>query len=105
MNTPTKSTLSAPARRLVEMMQAVHFGSIEGLAFRAGQPVFDPAPRIVRHIKLGADSAPRERGADFELKAAVIDLFRHLAETGNGFVRSLEIRNGLPVNMLLEEGR
>ncbi len=104
MNATTKSELPAPARRLVEMMHAVHFGGIEGLSVHDGLPVFDPAPRIVRHIKLGADNAPRAREADFELKAPVRDLFRHLAEVRNGFVRSLEIRHGLPVNMLLEEG-
>lgn len=104
MNTTTKSALPPSARRLLDMMHAVHFGSIEGLTVRDGLPVFEPAPRLVRHIKLGADNAPRERAADFELKAPVRDLFRHLAEARNGFVRSLEIRHGLPVNMLLEEG-
>jgi len=103
MNATTKSTLPAPARRLVETMQTVHFGTIEGLAIRDGQPLFDPAPVIVRHIKLGSADAPRERGVDFDLKAPVIDLFRHFAEAGDALVRSLEIRHGLPVSVLLEE--
>lgn len=33
------------------MMQEINFGRIERLIIRDGQPVLDPAPRIIRDIK------------------------------------------------------
>lgn len=105
MNTaPMKSVLAPAARRLVEEMQRINFGRVEKLAFRDGLPVFDPAPRVVLDIKLGNDNGGRrERDLpDFELKAEVVDLFRHMAALGDGLVESLEIRGGLPCRMQVE---
>lgn len=61
MNQPiSKSSLSEAQSRLVELLQNLNFGRIEGLHVRAGEPTFEPLPRIVRKLKIGGEkrSAP-----------------------------------------------
>jgi hypothetical protein len=100
-----KSRLSPARRELVELLQEVNFGRVEGLAVRAGQPVFSPPPRVVREVKFGGDNGPRpERAAgDFELKAQVVDLFAALDRLGDGVVDLIEVKHGLPFKMEVAE--
>jgi hypothetical protein len=94
----TKRSLSAPRRRLVELMQRLHFGEVLGLHIRDGEPAFDPPPRLVRDIKLASDDCPRPgRGPDdFLLKAQVVELFQLFDRLRNGVIDLLDVRNGLP---------
>jgi hypothetical protein len=94
----TKHSLSRDGQRLVELMQEINFGRIEGLAVANGEPVFDPPPRVVREIKLGGENGPRpERAApDFALKGQLAELFQHLGRLGDGTVDVLQVKNGLP---------
>ena len=55
----TKKTLSPARRQLLELMQRYNFCRIENLQVRAGEPVFDPSPRITQEIKIGAEYGPR----------------------------------------------
>ncbi len=100
-----KSSLSPACRRLVELMQATHFGRIESLEVRGGQPVFDPPPRVIRKIKIAAPDSPREGAGirDFTLRKEVIEFFEHLDALGMGDVRCIEVKNGLPFSMDIEE--
>lgn len=102
---PTKSSLSEPQHRLIELMQRINYGRIEGLVVRAGQPVLDPRPRIIREIKFGGENGPRAESAkvDFALKAQVRDLLAQLEALGDGVVPCIEIQRGLPFRMTLEE--
>ena len=99
----TKTALTGPQQRLVELMQAVNFGRVEDIVVRDGDPVLDPMPRVVREVKFGAENGPRpERDAgDFLLKAQVIELFRHLDLLSDGVVEVLEVKHGLPFRMLV----
>lgn len=101
----TKAGLPPAGARLVELMQGVNFGRIEGLAVRAGAPVLDPPPHVLRDLKFGSENRPRPEAAqrDFSLKAEVRELFAHLEAMGNGVVGCLEIRHGLPFKMTVEE--
>ena len=101
----SKRSLSAPRRRLLELMQEINFGRIEGLAVRGGEPVLDPPPRVVREIKFGGENGPRrELGSDdFALKAQAVEFFAHLSRLGDGTVEILEIKHGLPFRMSVEE--
>lgn len=101
----TKASLSPPERRLVEVMQRMNYGRIEGLVVREGQPVVDPPPRIVCEIKFGAKGSPepRQRGGEFTLKAQVQQLFAYFARMGNGTVEKIEVQDGLPFRMNVEE--
>src|SRR5262245_29359127 len=79
---PSKARLTAGRSELVELMQVINFGRVEGLTIRDGEPILDPLPRIVREVKFGGDNGPRpELGSnDFALKSQVVELFRHLDE-------------------------
>jgi hypothetical protein len=102
-NSPRRlSDLSPARRRLVELMQSLHYGRIESLAVRAGEPIFNPPPVATREVKFGAD-APPERGGDFLLKAQVVELLARLARLGDGTVPLIEVKGGLPFRMLLTE--
>src|SRR5260370_969113 len=90
-STSTKATLSAPRRRLLEAMQRLNFGRIEGLAIRSGEPVFQPAPRIIQDIKIGGENGPRPEltREGFALKSSVIGIFDPLARIGDGKFESI----------------
>lgn len=103
--TPMKSALPESHRRLVELMQRLNHGRIEGLAVRNGDPEFLPPPRIVQDIKLGGDNGPRPelQRDDFVLKSQVAELFERLANMGNGIVTVIEVKHGLPFKLVIEQ--
>jgi hypothetical protein len=104
-DTLTKSSLTVPRRRLLEAMQRLNFGRIEGLEIRNGDPVFQPAPRIIQDIKIGGENGPRPELTidDFALKSAVIELFDHLSRIGDGTLESLEVKYGMPFKLVVEQ--
>jgi hypothetical protein len=102
----TKSSLSTPEKWLLETMQKMNFGRIEGLAIRGGQPVFSPGPRIVKDVKLGAtDNGVRAEinSADFALKREHIELFETLRMIGDGIIECIEVKAGLPFRLTTVE--
>jgi len=101
----TKSALSPARQRLVEMMQDLNFGRIEGLVVRGGEPVFDQPPWVVREVKLGGENSPRPEAAkaDFVLKAQVRELFAQMNAMREGIVATIEVKHGLPFKMTIEE--
>jgi hypothetical protein len=104
MTTPqTKSELSPARRRLLELLQQINFGQIEHLVIRAGDPVFDPEPRVVHEIKFcAAENGPRAELAagDFRLKGQLVELFRTLDALGDATVERLEVKHGLPFRLI-----
>lgn len=99
MSTPqTKSALSLARRRLVEICQRLNFGRVENLRVLSGEPVLDPAPRVIREHKFCSDNAPRpEAGrADCKLKSQVTDLMQLLDAIGDGTIAVLTVKHGLP---------
>ncbi|MBM3813924.1 MAG: hypothetical protein FJW20_20030 [Acidimicrobiia bacterium] len=99
----TKAELSAPRRQLLETMQRILFGRIEGLVVSNGEPVLTPKPRIVRDINLGTDSVQVPELDDYRLKRQVVELLAQLERIGDGVVKCLEIRHGLPFRLTLED--
>jgi hypothetical protein len=63
VSVPTKSSLTPARCRLVERLQQLNFGRVEGLLVRGGEPVFGPATRVVREIKFGGENAPGPNAA------------------------------------------
>ena len=104
MREPTKSTLSRPRIQLIEFMRHLGFGTIEHLVVRHGEPVFDPAPKVIRETKFGVVNGPRQKASleDFALKAQVRELLDHLSSLGNATIRRLEVKHGLPFRMEVE---
>jgi hypothetical protein len=101
MTSPTKRALSPARRRLVELMQEVNFGRIEGLRVKEAEPLLEPKPRVLREIVFGKVNAPNPaRGRDdFALKEQLIELFDLFDREQSVTVESLVIQNGLPVRM------
>lgn len=101
----SKADLPEPRRKLIELMQAINFGRIEGLAICEGWPVLDPRPTIVREHKFGGENGPRPELAaeDFLLKQQVVELFSCFDEMQNGVIDVLDIKHGLPFRMILTE--
>jgi hypothetical protein len=100
----TKTSLSAPRRQLLELMQRYNYCRIENLQVRGGEPVFDPAPRITQDIKIGGENGPRPEldRDDFLLRAPVIEFFQHLTNVGEGRIALIEARRGIPVRLVVE---
>ncbi len=100
-----KSTLLPAQAELVGLMQKLDFGIIEGLVIRDGLPVLKPRPRVVRDVKFGAGNGRRSEAGltDFALKANVQELMDTFASLNNATVRRLEIKQGLPFRMQVEE--
>ena len=96
---PTKLSLPAARQRFLELLQAISFGSIEGLVVRGGQPILNPPPVLVYEIKFGAENGPRPATGDFLLKTQVIELFAYFDRLGTGTIPRIEIKNGLPFRM------
>ena len=105
MNLLKKSDLSREGQTLVERMQRINFGRIEHLPVRGGQPVWADQSRVIRKVKFGGENLPRAESGygDFELKRQVVDLFVQFERIGDGLIRSLEIKHGLPFAMDIEE--
>lgn len=101
----TKSSLPIAGQRLVETMQRLNFGRIEGLAVRGGLPAFSLPCRVIRDIKIGGDNGARPEvdQRDFVLKDSVVELFEHFAELGDGTVEVLEVRHGLPTKLVIQQ--
>jgi hypothetical protein len=101
----TKSSLSISRTRLLVTMQRLNFGRIEALTIRNGEPVFQPAPRIIQDIKIGGEngSRPELTIEDFALKTSVIELFDHLERIGDGTLESIEVKYGMPFRLVIEQ--
>ena len=96
-----KSTVSPARQHLIEMMQDVHYGTIEGLGVRGGEPVLEPAPRAVRDLVLGKfeRAHPARALPDFELRDALIDLFELFDREQDIDIDRLTIQAGLPLRV------
>jgi hypothetical protein len=100
----TKSALSESQSRLVELLQRLNFGRIEGLQICEGVPVFEPAPRVIQKVKMGGDNTPRSEVdlQDFWLKRPTIEMLQAITDLGDGLVLSIEVKYGLPFAMEFE---
>ena len=103
--TVMKTTLSKAKKRLIELMQDIHFGRISTIQVRNGEPELTAESFIVRDIKMGGQNKPRaERNLeDFSLRKEVIELFNHMSRIGNGTINEVEIQNGLPFLVRIRE--
>jgi hypothetical protein len=92
------NTLVSSRRTLVELMRRLHYGQILGLLIRGGNPAFDPAPKILRDVKLSGESAPRPPSSreDFLLKEQVVELLRVFDQVQDGVIELIEVKDGLP---------
>ena len=100
----TKSSLPDSHQRLLELMQTINFGRIEDLRVSGGNPIFSPSPKIIQKVKLGGDNGPRPEAYcdDFLLKKQSLELVAAIKELGEGKVRSIDVKHGLPFAVEIE---
>jgi hypothetical protein len=100
----TKSSLSDSHRRLVELMQRLNFGRIQNLVVRDGEPVFDPAPKVIQKVKIGGENGPRPELScgDFLLKKQTVELLEAISDLGEGTVLIIDVKHGLPFAVEIE---
>lgn len=97
--------LSPNMRRLLERMRKLGFGTIRGLHVRAGEPLFDPRPVVVRTVlvrEAGAAS-PRVMPDVFTLSREQVAFVHCLASMDEGVIDMIKIHDGLPVSMEIHE--
>jgi len=101
----TLGALEPEHQRLVNLMQAVNYGRIQGVPIRSGRIVLDPPPRILRDFKPGGDNGrrPESRLGDFALKKEVAELLNFIAGLDNATIHNIEISEGLPRKWTVEE--
>jgi hypothetical protein len=99
--TTRKVNLSPPRRRLVALMQELHFGEIHGLRIVDGDPLFDPFPEVARDIVLSKEDRPHPaRGiSDFALKAEVVNLYELFDREQTITIDRLIVQAGLPLRL------
>jgi hypothetical protein len=99
--------LSAPRQTLVRLFQSINFGRIEDPEGRGGEPVFNPAPRVLIAVDLQCDEGPRPEHelGDFAIREEIVRLMDRLRELGDGAVEHIEVRAGLPRRMVVEANR
>src|SRR4051794_877966 len=98
--------LSSACQGAVRLMQRTGFGRVEGWVVRAGEPVLEPRPCVLRTVKLNGvatDNAARAEASlsDFELKREHIEFFAQLDQLQDGVVVKVEIAYGLPQLMVI----
>lgn len=104
---PTKDSLSPACQRLVELIAFVHFGRIEDLSVKFGQPDFTKPPLVIRTVKVGGNPSGgdhphrgrRSRSAreNFYLRPAMADLIDQLGKVTLGRVTRIEVAHGAPL--------
>jgi len=105
MRPALKTEVSQPRQRLIREMQRINFGHIRELVIENGDPVFSPSTRSILNVKFGSEngSRPETNMDDFALKKQIRELFAAFEKLKNGTVHCLEIKNGLPFSMQVEE--
>jgi hypothetical protein len=98
------SDLSPARQALVRLCQAINHGSIEDLEVLRSEPVFSPAPVMLKNVKLDSDEGPRPELAlgDFVLSDQVCRLLRFIDELESGSIRHIEVRAGIPRRLVAE---
>lgn len=96
---PTDTNDLLPSeRRFLAEMQAVWYGRVENLRIQDGELVLDPWPASIRDIRFGStEKAKKPVPTDFLLKVHVIEFVTFVRSVSVGEIRSLEIRDGVPV--------
>src|SRR5260370_36520215 len=91
-------------RRFIVALNRLGFGRLEFGRIQRGELVLDPAPTVVQVLKFGsAEWQPPSRSADFELKEPLAKLFEYIRGVDDGAIRCLEVRQGLPFSVEIEQ--
>jgi hypothetical protein len=86
-------------------MQNILFGCILQLPVQNGQPVLTPDVRWTRMLKVLGENRPHltRPSTDYVLKQEVRAFLAFLLDLGNGEVKNVDVRHGLPFSFEIEE--
>lgn len=98
-----RSVLDPVQKRIVDVVEALGFGSIRRLTIRAGKPCLEPPPHIIQTVKLdsGCEQKVPPASADPALEREFENLFNSLT-TLNETVVDIEVRHNRPFRLLID---
>lgn len=98
------SNLTVSQQKLVLLFKKTQWGTIHNLAFKNGEPIFRPPPKVKRIIRLNSSYNNKHNTyGNYELKQPLVSFFDYLNQQQNGCITFIEIQDGLPVQMNVEE--
>lgn len=98
-----KSTDLTPSERnILSVFAKVDYGSVFELRVKDGQPIQDPAPRIVRDIRMKCSPPPKDVPLEFVLKEQMVTFLETTRRITDGVVDEIQIKGGLPFSMRIE---
>lgn len=100
------SELSRSLQNILSLCREINFGQITGLSVVNGEPRVTAETRKSTFVKLdrpAQNSVDEASGYDYTLCTSQEQFVRRLKAIGNGRISTLEIRDGRPVCMNIEE--
>ena len=95
--------LCASEQNFVLAMQKLGFGHFEAVRVVAGEIALDPWPKMVQSVKFGNEElCAVSSSAEFQLKKPIVQFFERVRSIGDGEIRYLEVKHGLPFAMQVE---
>lgn len=101
-----KRMLKPAEQQLIDLLREVGYGTLSNIVIRSGEVQLTPRPKARRNFRLGRPELGRHMrpiGEDFQLKAQHVDLIERLRRVHNGVVVSIDVQDGLPMNLVVEE--
>lgn len=98
-------SISEAQKRLLQLMQEVHYGKVEDIVISSGEPVMGLPVKVLRDVKLSGESGRKTIFADRDYldKPQVVEMLRQFRRLGDGIVQLVEIHDGLPFRMHIVE--
>lgn len=100
-----RTSLSQRERRLLQLMQEIHYGRIEGLVISDGEPVIESSTIVFRDVKFGPNSSKKPVLVDHNYldKPQIASMLQQFHALGDSVVEFLDIHDGLPFRMRVME--
>lgn len=98
-------SISEAQKRLLQLMQEVHYGRVEDLVICNGEPVIGLSVKVLRDVKLSAECGRKQviPDRDYLDKPQVAEMLRQFRRLGDGIVQLVEIHDGLPFRIHIVE--
>ncbi len=98
-------SITEAQKRLLQLMQEVHYGKIEDLVISNGEPVMGLTVRVLRDVKLSGECSkkPIIQDRDYLDKPQIVEMLRQFRRLGDGVVQLVEIHDGLPFRIHIAE--
>lgn len=98
-------SISEAQKRLLQLMQEVHYGKVEDIVISGGEPVMGLPVKVMRDVKLSGECSKRPILADRDYldKPQVAEMLRQFKRLGDGIVQLVDIHDGLPFRIHIVE--